>query len=139
MIRNIKYAFLNNDNEVINTAVFEINCSEEDLITAMSMFEAVRYIEANDSDLAGVGNLWDEEQEKFYPKNIFTNMVWNFDEAKFVPSIPKPENSDITTGDWIWDVEDGEWSFIPPIPTIEGRDQNEWIWNKVDQEWIWPE
>jgi hypothetical protein len=130
---------LNNDNEVIDTAVFEINCLEEELTSCMNVLQAVKYIKAEDNNLAGIGNLWDEEREKFYPKNIFINMTWDFDEEKFIPSIPKPENNDITAGDWIWDVEDGEWGFIPPIPVIEGRDENKWVWNKQTQEWIWPE
>jgi hypothetical protein len=139
MIKNIKYAFLDNNNEVIDTAVFEINCSEEDLINSMAIFQAVKYITAEDDVFAGLGNLWSEENQKFYPKNIFTNMVWDFNQEKFIPIIDKPENNNLNSGDWIWDVEDGEWCFIPPIPSIEGREDKKWVWDKTNQEWTWPE
>jgi hypothetical protein len=139
MIKNIKYAFLNNDNEVIDTAVFDINCSEQDLINSMAIFQAVKYIKSEDDVFAAVGNLWDEEKEKFYPKNIFKNMIWDFDEAKFIPNATQPENNDIESGDWIWDKEDGEWIFVPPIPAVEGTGINRWIWDKFKQEWIWSE
>jgi hypothetical protein len=139
MIKTIKYAFLDNNNEIVNTAMFEPNCSEQDLINSMSIFETVKYIKAEDDLLAGVGNLWSEENQKFYPKNIFINMSWDFNQEKFIPIINKPENTDISLGDWIWNVEDGEWDFIPPIPSIEGREDNKWIWDKTNQEWIYSE
>lgn len=138
-LNTINYCFLDNNNKVIDVAAFARDISEEDLLQSMSLFKAVKYVNAENKNFAGIGSTWNEQYQKFEPQNTFINMHWDFELEKLVPSIPKPEEIDISEGEYLWDYSLGEWYFIAPIPEIPEGEENKWLWDRENKVWNWQE
>lgn len=131
------YSFLDSQNKVIDTAVFENTCTESDLENAKVILNAFKYIKVDGRKNYGVGNYWSDEHNKFYPAETFINMYWDFDKEEYIPTITKPNNEDISLGEWVWDYKKGEWYFITPVPEVPEGKPDRWVWDRKENQWVW--
>lgn len=108
-MENKTIAFLNENNEVVETLLFAIDTPEELIYNSMSMSNAVKFIDCNGKKHCGIGNTWNEENQKFVPPTHWSGLIFDFNKESWIPETLKPETEDITKYDWDWDYPTATW------------------------------
>lgn len=117
------YAFIDSNKVVKEYQVFEENVSNAFLDELNTVYQTIKYVLIENKRFGGVGSLWSEENQCLYPApGEFKNMIWDFENEKYIPIIEKPEDpADISQGEWVWDPFEGSWIFTEPngMPPLE--------------------
>lgn len=104
-----KIAFLDKDNIVLETLLFDIDVQEDLLYTTCSSLNAIKFIDCENKLHCGIGNYWNEIHEKFVPPTSFNKLIYDFNKEAYFPETAKPETENIEEYDWDWDFENAEW------------------------------
>jgi hypothetical protein len=87
-------AFLNDQNMVVNIAIFEDEQPETDTLKTYS-----------EERPAGIGYTYDEERDAFIPPQPYESWVLNEDSCLWESPVPHPTDGER----YVWDEDSGAW------------------------------
>jgi hypothetical protein len=110
-LENHPHAFLDQNNKVLNVAIFDENGHDSDLIQVIKNdLQATEVICCCSNGIAYVGGYW--RNNKFTDPQPYPS--WTYDEITltWVPPVSKPEDAVYT-----WNEDKLEWEFLIAFPT----------------------